>query len=275
MYDETGEPVIALAVGRHTRPQGLAGLRRTCLATLIALVAQFGLGMWLNLYVQVPAADQHAGITQEIKNGPLLLTVHALVGTYLIGAAILLLVKAIRVRSRKVILPACAGLGAIFGAFIAGELFVKNGESTASLWMALLTGISLLCYIYLQALISAARMALTRPRRDDWAEPAPRLPKRPMAANSRFAGTASPSGAPWADAGYPAATAVGHAPPGYRRGMPGQPPAARRPGSGSQPAYPQPGRARPGPGNDFPRQAGPESTWHPWVPRQQNSAGSG
>jgi hypothetical protein len=232
MYDETGEPVIALAVGRHTRPQGLAGLRRTCLATLIALVAQFGLGMWLNLYVQVPAADQHAGITQEIKNGPLLLTVHALVGTYLIGAAILLLVKAIRVRSRKVILPACAGLGAIFGAFIAGELFVKNGESTASLWMALLTGISLLCYIYLQALISAARMALTRPRRDDWAEPAPRLPKRPMAANSR------------------------------------------RPASGSQPAYPQPGRARPGPGNGFPRQAGPESTWHPWVPRQ-NSAGSG
>jgi hypothetical protein len=181
-------------------------------------------------------------------DGPLLLTVHALVGTYLIGAAILLLVKAIRVRSRKVILPACAGLGAIFGAFIAGEFFVKNGESEASLWMALLTGISLLCYIYLQALISAARMALTRPRRDDWAEPAPRLPKRPTAANNRFAG-------------YPA-------------GLPGQSPAARRPGSGSRPAYPQPGRIRPGPRNDFPRQAGPENTWHPWVPRQRYSAGS-
>jgi hypothetical protein len=233
VYDETSEPVIALAVGRHTRPQGLAGLRRTCLATLIALVAQFGLGMWLNLYVQVPAADAHAGITQEIKNGPLLLTVHALVGTYLIGAAILLLVKAIRVRSRKVILPACAGLGAIFGAFVAGELFVKNGASKASLWMALLTGISLLCYIYLQALIGAARVALTRPRRDYRAEPAPRLPRRPT-------------------------------------------PAPRRPVSGPQPAYPQPARLRPPrPGNDFPRQAGPENTWHPWVPRQRNSAGSG
>jgi hypothetical protein len=275
MYDETADPVIALAVGRHTRPQGLAGLRRTCLATLIALVAQFGLGMWLNLYVQVPAADQHAGITQEIKNGPLLLTVHALVGTYLIGAAILLLVKAIRVRSRKVILPASVGLGAIFGAFIAGEFFVKNGESKASLWMALLTGLSLLCYIYLQALISAARTALTRPRRDDRAEPAPRLPHRPTGANRRFAGPTSPSGAPWADARYPAATAIGHAPPGYWRGKPGQPPAARGPASGPQPAYSQPGRIRPRPGNDFPRRAGPESTWNPWVPRQQNSAGSG
>ena len=249
MYDETSEPVIASAVGRHTRPQGLASLRRTCLVTLIALVAQFGLGMWLNLYVQVPAADAHAGITQEIKNGPLLLTVHALVGTYLIGAAILLLVKAIRVRSRKVILPASAGLGAIFGAFIAGELFVKSGASKASLWMALLTGISLLCYIYLQALISAARLALTRPRRADRAAPAPRLPHRPT-------------------------------PPAPRRPVSGpQPaypqPAPRRPVSGSQPAYPQPGRIRPGPRNDFPRQAGPENTWHPWVPRQRNSAGSG
>jgi hypothetical protein len=272
MYDETADPVIALAVGRHTRPQGLAGLRRTCLATLIALVAQFGLGMWLNLYVQVPAADQHAGITQEIKNGPLLLTVHALLGTYLIGAAILLLVKAIRVRSGKVILAASAGLGAIFGAFIAGELFVKNGETKASLWMALLTGISLLCYIYLQALISAARMALTRPRPDDRAAPAPRLPQRTTAAN-KFGGTTSPSGAPWADATYPAATAIGHPPPGYWRGTPGQPLPARKPASGPQPAYAQPGRTRPR--NDFPRQAGPENTWRPWVPRQQNSAGSG
>jgi hypothetical protein len=238
VYDERGGPVITFAIGRHTRPQGLASLRRTCLAALIALVAQFGLGMWLNLYVQVPAADQHAGIMREIENGPLLLTVHALVGTYLIGAAILLLVKAIRVRSRKVILPASAGLGAIIGAFIAGEFFVKNGESKASLWMALLTGISLLCYIYLQAIISAARMARMRPRQDDQAE-------------------------------------IGQRPPGYRGGMPGRPPASRRPGSGPQPAYPQPGRLRPRPGNDFPRQAGPENNWPPRMPRRQNSAGFG
>jgi hypothetical protein len=275
VYDETGEPIIALAVGRHTRPQRLAGLRRTCLATLIALVVQFGLGMWLNLYVQVPAADQHSGITQEIKNGPLLLTVHALVGTFLIGIAILLLVKAIRVRSGKVILPASVGPGAIVGAFIAGEFFVKNGESKASLWMALLTGISLLCYIYLQALISAARMTQTRPRQDDQAEPEPRLPRHPAAANGRLAGTTSPSGAPWADARHPAAAAIGQRPPGYWRGMPGQPPTPQRPGPGPQRAYPQPGRLGPRPGNDFPRKAGPENTWRPRGPRWQNSPGSG
>jgi hypothetical protein len=36
---------------------------------------------------------------------------------------------------------------AILGAFAAGEIFVRNGQNSASLWMAILTGVALASYI--------------------------------------------------------------------------------------------------------------------------------
>jgi len=116
-------------------------------AALIMLVAQYGLGIVLNLYIAVPASDAHAGLTQEIASGPLMLTVHALLGLALIGAALVLLVRAVRLGDRVIALLAAAGLTAIGGAFASGEIFVRNGQDTASLAMALLTGVALLCYI--------------------------------------------------------------------------------------------------------------------------------
>lgn len=125
----------------------MAALRRACLTTLIALVAQFSLGMILNLYVSVPASDAHAGFIQEIKTAPFGLTVHVLLGIVLIVSATAVLIRAARVRDRPMVTLAITGLTAILGAFAAGEMFVKNGESTASLWMAILTGGALVCYI--------------------------------------------------------------------------------------------------------------------------------
>ena len=87
-----------VAPGRHTRRPGRAGLRRVCVAALIMLVVQYGLGIFLNLYVAVPASDAHAGIFTEIATAPLALTVHALLGLALIGTAILLVVRAVSVR---------------------------------------------------------------------------------------------------------------------------------------------------------------------------------
>src|ERR1039457_6333790 len=52
------------------------GLRRVCLAALMMLVVQYGLGIFLNLYVAVPASDAQAGIFGEIATAPLALTVH-------------------------------------------------------------------------------------------------------------------------------------------------------------------------------------------------------
>lgn len=61
------------------------------------------------------------------------------------GTAILLVARAVGTRNRLLVVLATAGLTAIGGAFGAGEVFVKNGQSSASLAMAVLTGVALLC----------------------------------------------------------------------------------------------------------------------------------
>jgi hypothetical protein len=224
-----------LVAGRHARLPGLAGLRRACLATLIALVVQFGLGMWLNLYVPVPSADQRAGIMQEIENGPLMLTVHALAGTFLMVAAAVLVVRAVRVKDTVVIALTSAGLLAVVGAFGAGELFVRDGEPKTSLSMAILTGVALLCYIGVQTITGAARMALAGMRGDN---PVDR----------------QPSARQW-PAGVPTAPWRGTSPAAYRNAASGPQPAYRgqpeapQPGYRTQPSGPQPAyRAQPGMG---------------------------
>ena len=146
-----------VAPGRHTRRPGRAGLRRVCVTALIMLVVQYGLGIFLNLYVAVPVSDAHAGIFTEIATAPLALTVHALLGLALIGTAILLVVRAVSVGDRLLSVLASAGLTAIGGAFGAGEIFVRNGMPGASLAMAVLTGVALLCYVGTLALATAAQ----------------------------------------------------------------------------------------------------------------------
>jgi len=148
--------VVRVVPGRHSRRVELEGLRRVSLAALVMLVVQYGLGIILNLYIAVPASDAHAGLMQEIASGPVMLTVHALLGLGLIGAALMLLVKAVRLEDRVIAMLAAAGLTAIGGAFASGEIFVRNGQSGASLAMALLTGVALLCYIGALTQVSTA-----------------------------------------------------------------------------------------------------------------------
>jgi hypothetical protein len=117
------------------------------MATLIALAVQFSLGIFVNLCVPVPASDAHASYLQEIKTAPAALTAHVLLGLLLICAAAVLLLRSVRIRDRLMITAAAAGIAAIAGAFAAGEVFVKNGQSSASLAMAVLTGVALVCYV--------------------------------------------------------------------------------------------------------------------------------
>ena len=148
--------VVRVVPGRHSRRVELEGLRRVSLAALVMLVVQYGLGIILNLYIAVPASDAHAGLMQEIASGPAMLTVHAVLGLGLIGAALMLLVRAVRLEDRVIAMLAAAGLTAIGGAFASGEIFVRNGQSGASLAMALLTGVALLCYIGALTQVSTA-----------------------------------------------------------------------------------------------------------------------
>ena len=141
--------------GRHARAMGRPGLRWPCVVTLIGLVIQFALGMVLNLYVMIPSADAHASWLQEIQTAPAFLTAHALVGLVLLATSGILLFRAIVLRDMVLITPTAAGLAALLGAFAAGEAFVKNGQDSASLSMAILTGVALVCYIGLQSILGA------------------------------------------------------------------------------------------------------------------------
>ena len=188
-----------VAPGRHTRRPGRAGLRRVCVAALIMLVVQYGLGIFLNLYVAVPASDAHAGMFGEIATAPLALTVHAVLGLALIGTAILLVVRAVAVGDRLLAVLASAGLTAIGGAFGAGEIFVRNGMAGASLAMAILTGVALLCYVGTLVLAGAAQREVQRQ-----ATPAPPGPAQVVTAPSQ-ARAAYPAAWPAASpAGFPA-----------------------------------------------------------------------
>jgi len=146
----------------HARARGRAGLRWICLIALFGLVVEFALGMILNLYIMIPAADARASYLREIENAPGFLTAHAMVGLLLLATASILLLRAIALRAMVLITPAAAGLTALLGAFAAGEVFVKNSDSAASMSMAILTGVALVCYIGLQAILSGSAASSSR-----------------------------------------------------------------------------------------------------------------
>ena len=200
-----------------------------------------------------------------ITNGPLLLTVHALLGTFLIAAAIVLLLRAVKVGDSTVTGLASAGLGAVIGAFGAGEFFARDGEPMTSLWMAVLTGIALLSYIAIQARTGAAHLAQARRGAESPPEPAPRLPYRPPAPRPRPGGAPAPAAPPWPEDEY--GPARGRRPAGYGPGSTGPQPAYPRTATGPQAAYRRAERPRPMRwDNPPPQQQWPANGPYPWRP---------
>ena len=123
-----------------------AGLRRASLAALVLLVVQFGIGMAVNLYVAVPGSDHGQKIWTTISAGPAGLTIHIVLGLLLILAAVGLVVQAVIARHRALIVAAAIGLLALIGAAAQGASFVDNGHPSASMTMAILTGVGILSY---------------------------------------------------------------------------------------------------------------------------------
>jgi len=141
-------PLFSAETARRT---GRAGLRQPCLVILTGLAVQLALGMVLNLYIALPAAEARASYLREIETAPVVLTAHALVAVLLLATAGVMLLRAIALRDMAVIALVGTGLAALLGAFGAGELFVRDERSGVSLTMAMLTGTALLCYACLQA----------------------------------------------------------------------------------------------------------------------------
>lgn len=154
---------VSAGAGRVTgeRPaRRVKALRRASFAALVLLLIQFVLGMYVNLYVTVPKADQGGGLGKAITGGPASLGVHAVLGLLLILSAVGLLVQSLMARYWGVFAAAVIALVAVVGAAFSGADFVnKGGQDSASMTMAVLAGVAMLCYGTVLYLLSAPRQA--------------------------------------------------------------------------------------------------------------------
>lgn len=142
--DTDAGPGAAVAAARRQ-----TGLRRNSVGISVMLIAQYVLGMAINLYVTVPPGASMAHL-------PAAVTAHAVFGLFLLVAGISVLIRAFLARMRVLILTSSAGLLAIIGAIVAGAMFTGNERVGSSMAMAVATGVAQLCYL--------ANVTTARPR---------------------------------------------------------------------------------------------------------------
>jgi hypothetical protein len=136
----------AAARVQTAKSAGLTRLRRGSFAVLVLLVVQYAIGMYVNIYVTVPAADHGKGVGSDISNGPAWLSVHVVLGLLLGLGALGLLAQAVFIRHWGVVGTSAVGLLSLVFASVAGAGFASTGDASASMAMAVLTGVALLCY---------------------------------------------------------------------------------------------------------------------------------
>jgi hypothetical protein len=130
--------------------RGAAGLRANAFAATVMLLAEFGLGIWVNLYAKIPAADHGKGVFAAfgaaVADGPVGLALHALLGTLLLVSAVTVVVRAAVARRAATAAIGGVALVAIVTAWVSGARFMGGGASGASFGMAMATAVALLSY---------------------------------------------------------------------------------------------------------------------------------
>lgn len=157
-------PGRAAAV-RARRERRNRAARGWAFGLLVALLVQFGIGMYVNLFATIPlhhpghgASDFFAGSYHSVTwaetsaHAPLILALHAGLGLLLVLGSLWLAVLAIR--GRRAGYGWAAGLGALFilGAGFNGASFLNYSKDANSYVMALLFAAAVLCYTVLLAL---------------------------------------------------------------------------------------------------------------------------
>lgn len=142
--------VVSTGTSRFSA-RDLARLRGQSFGALVMLIIQFGVGVVVNLYATVPAADRGSGffgaLGKALSNGPASLATHTGLGLLIVLAALALLVRSILVRHVPTIVLSVLGLLSIIAAVVNGIRFVSDGgPANASLAMALATAAGMLCY---------------------------------------------------------------------------------------------------------------------------------
>ena len=129
----------------------VTGLRASAYGAVIMLLAEYCLGIWVNLYTQLPASDHGTGLLtafgRAVANGPVTLALHALLGALLAGTAIGVITHAARARDTARTVIAVIAFLAVAGAWVSGARFVGGQSSSASFGMAAATAIAVLGYV--------------------------------------------------------------------------------------------------------------------------------
>jgi len=114
------------------------------------LLVEYGLGLWVNIYANLPSSDRGAnvasGFGRAVADGPVGLALHALLGVALLVTGIMLVVRAAQLGRRSVIVWTSVGLLAVLSAALNGARFVGDRAHDASLVMGLGAGVAILAY---------------------------------------------------------------------------------------------------------------------------------
>jgi hypothetical protein len=141
------------------RDRRIRAARGWAFGLLIALLVQFGLGMYVNLFAHIPlnhpghratnffAGSYHSVAWAETSpHSPLILAFHAGLGLFLVLGSLWLAVLAIRGRRAGFVWAAVLGALFILGAGFNGASFLNYNEDANSYVMALFAA-AVLCYI--------------------------------------------------------------------------------------------------------------------------------
>ena len=132
-------------------------LRISFLFALVMLIAQFLLGMAVNLFVKIPTDHPGANppeyfngvahsVTWAILHGNLLLAIHSGFGLVLVIAAVGTLVQAIGSRRRGIVVSAVLGFIGVLGAGFNGGSFLNYQQDFSSMLMATGFAIAVVAY---------------------------------------------------------------------------------------------------------------------------------
>lgn len=140
-------------------------LRRTEFGLIIALLAQYLLGMVVNLFIKIPESHPGAkpseylsGVAQSLgwaltDGGGLWLTLHAALGMLLVLGSLAALLMSVGSHDRAAVATAAVGFVCVLGAAFNGGSFLNYGEDFSSMIMAALFAVGLGSYafgVYLQ-----------------------------------------------------------------------------------------------------------------------------
>lgn len=142
-------------------------VRTVSFVLLVVVLAQYAVGMVVNLFVTIPAhhpgakpSDYFSGsassVAWAIAHGSVSLAVHAALGLALVVAAIIAAVLAGYVGRRGVTAAAWLGAACVLGAGFNGASFLDFNQDVSSLIMALLAAVAIACYAVILYAISAA-----------------------------------------------------------------------------------------------------------------------